>query len=60
MELTKLRKEILQVIEKNCKIELADLAAMNGVSEAEVANEIANMERESIICGYHTMINWTM
>ncbi len=58
MELSKLRREILQVIEKNCKIELKDLAAMNGVSEAEVANEIANMEKENIICGYHTMINW--
>ena len=58
MELSKLRREILQVIEKNCKIELKDLAAMNGVSEAEVANEIAKMEKENIICGYHTMINW--
>lgn len=23
-----------------------------------MANEIADMERENIICGYHTMINW--
>ncbi len=29
-----------------------------GESEAAVANEIADMEKENIICGYHTMINW--
>ena len=23
-----------------------------------MANEIADMEKENIICGYHTMINW--
>lgn len=57
-ELSKLRKEILTVIEKNCKIELKELAAMMGVTEVEVANEIADMEKENLICGYHTMINW--
>lgn len=57
-KLSKLRKEILSIIEKNCKIELRELAAMNGLSEAEVANEISAMEKENIICGYHTMINW--
>ena len=29
-----------------------------GESEAAVANEIADMEKKNIICGYHTMINW--
>ena len=29
-----------------------------GESEAAVANEIADMEKENIICGYHTLINW--
>ncbi len=24
----------------------------------DVANEISNMEKEGIICGYHTLINW--
>ena len=37
---------------------LKDLAALLGESEAAVANEIADMEKENIICGYHTMINW--
>ena len=29
-----------------------------GVEETDVANEIADMEKEKIICGYHTLINW--
>ena len=31
---------------------------MLGSDEVTVANEIARMEKENIICGYHTMINW--
>ena len=42
----------------NSRIDLKDLAALLGESEAAVANEIADMEKENIICGYHTMINW--
>ena len=53
-----MREKILAVIEKNSRIDLNDLAIMLGVSEAEVANEIAAMEKEQIICGYHTLINW--
>ena len=29
-----------------------------GVDEVTVANELAAMEAEHIICGYHTIINW--
>ena len=53
-----MREKILAVIEKNSRIDLKDLAALLGESEAAVANEIADMEKENIICGYHTMINW--
>lgn len=53
-----MREKILAVIEKNSRIDLNDLAVMLGVSEAEVANEIAQMEKEQVICGYHTLINW--
>ena len=53
-----MRETILAILEKNSKIDVADLAAMLGESEAAVANEIAEMEKEHIICGYHTLINW--
>ena len=53
-----MREKILAIIEKNSRIDLKDLAALLGESEAAVANEIADMDKENIICGYHTMINW--
>ena len=53
-----MREKILKAIEKNSKIDIKDLAAMIGSTEAEVANEIADMEKENVICGYHTLINW--
>ena len=53
-----MRERILAVIEKNSRIDLKDLAVLLGESEAAVANEIADMEKEHIICGYHTLINW--
>lgn len=53
-----MREKILAIMEKNSRIDLNDLAALLGESAAAVANEIADMEKENIICGYHTMINW--
>ena len=58
VELTEVRKHILDNIEKNSRIDLRELAIMIGSTEAEVANEIAEMEKENIISGYHTLINW--
>ena len=53
-----MREKILAVIEKNSRIDLKELAILLGENEVDVANEISNMEKEGIICGYHTLINW--
>lgn len=53
-----MREKILTVMEKNSRISIKDLAILLGESEVAVANEIAEMEKEHIICGYHTLINW--
>ena len=53
-----LRIEILRYLEKHSRVNLNDLAALMGTEEAEVANEMAEMEKEKIICGYHTLIDW--
>lgn len=53
-----MRERILAVMEKNSRIDIKDLAILLGESEVAVANEIAAMEKEHIICGYHTLINW--
>ncbi len=54
----KMREEILTMIEKNNKLSTKDLADMFGVDESLVISEIAKMEEEKVICGYHTLINW--
>lgn len=53
-----MRAELLQIIEKNSRIEIQELAVLLGREEIDVANEIKKMEEEGIICGYHTLINW--
>lgn len=53
-----MRKKILEAIEKNSRIDLKELAVLLASTEVEIANEIADMEKEHIICGYHTLINW--
>lgn len=53
-----MREAILAILEKNSRIDIADLASILGRSEVDIANEIADMEKEHIICGYHTLINW--
>ena len=53
-----MREKILAILEKNARIDLKDLAVLLGESEAAVSNAIADMEKEHIICGYHTLINW--
>ena len=53
------REEILTVIEKNSRIGVHDLSVLLGADEIVVANELKALEDEGIICGYHTMIDWS-
>ncbi len=57
-EVCVMREELLKVIEKNSRIDLKELAVMLGVEEAAVVNELAALEAEGVVCGYHTLINW--
>ncbi|MGN0484678.1 MAG: Lrp/AsnC family transcriptional regulator [Lachnospiraceae bacterium] len=53
-----MREKILTFIEKNSRVDLAELAVMLGVDEAAVVKELEEMEQEHVICGYHTLIDW--
>ena len=46
-----MRVKILRNLEINSRIDLHDLAVMLDCDEVELANEIAKMEEEKIICG---------
>ena len=53
-----MREELLAIVERNSRIDLKELAVILGVEEIDVVNELAALEAEGIICGYHTMIDW--
>ena len=53
-----MRNELLNLIEKNSRIGLDELAVLLGAEETAVVEELSKLEQEGIICGYHTLINW--
>ncbi|MDE7283307.1 MAG: Lrp/AsnC family transcriptional regulator [Lachnospiraceae bacterium] len=53
-----MREKLLAIIEKNSRIDMKELAVLMGVEEIDIVNELAAMENEGIICGYHTLIDW--
>lgn len=54
----KTRKKILKYLENNSKVDSQELAVLLGLDEVTVCNEIAAMEAEGLICGYHALIDW--
>ena len=46
-------------LEKNSRIDIKELAILLGSDEVTILNEITKMEEEKIICGYHTLIDWS-
>ncbi len=53
-----MREKILQVLEKDARVDTEELAIRIGEDPDAVAAEITAMEKENIISGYNTMINW--
>lgn len=53
-----MREELLTIIEKNSRIDIKELAVILGAEEIDIINELASMEAEGVICGYHTLIDW--
>lgn len=55
---SKFKDDILKVIEKNSRLTVEEIAVMLATTEETVAKTLAELEADSIICGYHTLINW--
>lgn len=53
-----MREELLRLIEKNSRIDTSELSKMLNVSEVDILNELSNLEKENIICGYFALIDW--
>lgn len=52
------RIELLQLVEHNARVKIADLAVMLHATEEEIAAELDACKEENVILGYQTMINW--
>ena len=50
--------QILEAIDQNAKLTEKELAIMLDTSEEVVQQEIARLEKERVICGYPTLIDW--
>lgn len=51
-------KVLLSLIEKNARHTVSDLAAILEESESNVLETLTTLEKERVINGYHTIINW--
>lgn len=52
--------QILELLEKDCRITPDQIAVMIDKSPAEVAQAVAQYEKEGVILGYKTLINWEL
>ena len=55
-----MKDTILQLLEKNSKLTVAEIAEKTGLNAADVASEIEKMEKDRVICGYNTLVNWDL
>ncbi len=53
-----MKTQLLKLLSRNARYTSAELAAMLGTDENEVNKLIAQYEKEGIICGYKTVIDW--
>ena len=51
-------KDLLQLLEDDCTLTPAQLATMTGMAEDEVAAAVAQYEKDHVILGYKTIIDW--
>ncbi len=53
-----MNKKILNLLNKNARYQICELATMSGLTEDEVINEIKQMEKDGLIRGYKAVIDW--
>ena len=51
-------RELLELLEHDARRSVKDLATMLGRSEYDVEEQMKKLEKNKIILGYNTMINW--
>lgn len=51
-------KALLKMLEKDSRMQIRDLADVLNESEENVLDKLSELEKEKVIMGYHTLINW--
>ena len=54
----KFTEKLLKILEKDSRYTSAELASMLGESQETIEKTIEKLEKEKIICGYKTIIDW--
>jgi len=54
----KFTEKLLKILEKDSRYSASDLASMLGESVETIEKTIEKLEKEKIICGYKTIIDW--
>lgn len=50
--------ELLNLLENDARRDVKDLAEMLSEEESEISKQLTELEKQKVICGYHTLINW--
>ncbi len=58
MEKIKNAEKIVEILHKNCKLSLEQVAAMLNMNITEVAESIDELEKNGTILGYGAVVNW--
>ncbi len=53
-----MNKKILSLLSDDARMSTADIAVITGLTEKQVADEIAEMSRSGLIRGYKAVIDW--
>ncbi len=54
----KYTEKLLKILEKDSRYTPAELSSMLDMSEEDITKTIEKLEKEKIICGYKTIIDW--
>ena len=58
MEKIKNAEKIVEILHKNCKLSIEQVAAMLNMNITEVAESIDELEKNGTILGYGAVVNW--
>ena len=53
-----MKTKILELLEKNAKLSIKEIAEELSASQKEVTKAVGELEADKVICGYSTIINW--